>query len=210
MELEIIVSYTKWRYFKIHRSGCYICPIFIDTSTDLCFCLSLRCRFPDSNILLLIWVCLRNGDVFAKQTTQCIELVQSNQSSWDCLSFAPLRCLESSSSASGNQSLGWIKSSIIFKQCVRLYSTVTSDTVKHFSSPNWEELVPGLNFLFSKMAISAKRHSYSWKEHDTTCVLYCSCLQLFSHFLNLETERTSRLPYCDVKIYSLLKTSPHY
>lgn len=108
----------------------------------------------DSNILLFIWVCLRNGDVFAKQTTQCIEIVQSNQSSWDCLSFAPLRCLESSSSASGNQSLGCIKSSIIFKQCVRLYSTVISITVKHFSSPN-RELVPGLYIMFSKIEISA-------------------------------------------------------
>jgi hypothetical protein len=37
MELEIIVSYTKWRYLKIHRSGCYMGLIFIDTSTDLCF-----------------------------------------------------------------------------------------------------------------------------------------------------------------------------
>lgn len=43
----------------------------------------------DSNILLLIWVCLRNGDVFAKQTPQCIEIVQSNQSSWDCWSCVP-------------------------------------------------------------------------------------------------------------------------
>jgi len=65
-------------------------------------------------------------------------------------SAAPLRCLESSSSASGDQSLGCIKSSIISKQCVRLYSTVTSITVKHFSSPN-RELVPGLYILRLEM-----------------------------------------------------------
>lgn len=75
---------------KQGRSGCcWPQGSCLDKEIFLELLLVLLLGAKDSNILLLIWVCLRNGDVFAKQTTQCIEIVQSNQSSWDCLSFIP-------------------------------------------------------------------------------------------------------------------------
>lgn len=232
MELEIIVSYTKWRYLKIHRSGCYMGPISSipqqicaswlapgdsgssnEVNPELgkqggsgcCWlqgscldkgdipgvasCLSLRCKglkHPPLNLSLLEkwrqYLQSRPPNVLRLcRVINPLEIV-CHVYPIPCCSAAPHRCLESSSSASGNQSLGCIKSSIIFKQCVQLYSTVTSITVKHFSSPN-RKLVHGLYILFSKMAISAKRHSFSWKEHDTTCVHCCSCLQPIFPFL---------------------------